>query len=61
MYYYYFVSFPEERKLRIAASLNNVETVEQLLREGVNPKVTDDKERSALHIAASKGYTDIAK
>ncbi|XP_047495921.1 ankyrin repeat domain-containing protein 54-like [Penaeus chinensis] len=51
----------KERKLRIAASLNNVETVEQLLREGVNPKVTDDKERSALHIAASKGYTDIAK
>ncbi|XP_045591872.1 poly [ADP-ribose] polymerase tankyrase-1 isoform X2 [Procambarus clarkii] len=51
----------KERKLRIAVSLNNVETVEQLLREGVNPKVTDDKERSPLHIAASKGYTDTAR
>ncbi|XP_042242189.1 ankyrin repeat domain-containing protein 54-like [Homarus americanus] len=51
----------KERKLRIAVSLNNVQTVEQLLREGINPKVTDDKERSPLHIAASKGYTDIAR
>lgn len=51
----------KERKLRIAVSLNNVQTVERLLREGVDPKVTDDKERSPLHIAASKGYTDIAR
>ncbi|XP_076063747.1 uncharacterized protein LOC143038437 isoform X2 [Oratosquilla oratoria] len=51
----------KERKLRIAASLNNVDTVEKLLRENVNPKVTDDKQRSPLHIAASKGYTDVVR
>lgn len=55
------ISPTEERKLRIAVSLNNVQTVEQLLKEGVDPKVTDDKERSPLHIAASKGYTEIAR
>ncbi|XP_068235417.1 ankyrin repeat domain-containing protein 54-like [Palaemon carinicauda] len=51
----------KERTLRIATSLNNVDTVEQLLREGVNPRVTDEKERSPLHVAASKGYTDIVR
>ncbi|KAK7080312.1 hypothetical protein SK128_013086, partial [Halocaridina rubra] len=44
----------KERKLRIATSLNNVEVVQQMLREGVNPRITDEKERSPLHIAASK-------
>ncbi|CAL4067301.1 unnamed protein product, partial [Meganyctiphanes norvegica] len=51
----------KERKLRISASLNNVECVETLLKEGVDPKVSDDKQRSPLHIAASKGYTEIVK
>lgn len=52
---------PEERKLRIAVGLNNVAAVERLLKEGVDPKVTDIKERSPLHIAASKGYAEIAR
>ncbi|KAG0725955.1 Ankyrin repeat domain-containing protein 54 [Chionoecetes opilio] len=51
----------KQRKLRIAVGLNNNATVEQLLDEGVDPRVTDDKERSPLHIAASKGYADIAR
>lgn len=51
----------KERKLRIAVGLNNVATVERLLKEGVDPKVTDIKERSPLHIAASKGYAEIAR
>lgn len=55
------IAIPEERKLRIAVGLNNVATVERLLKEGVDPKVTDIKERSPLHIAASKGYAEIAR
>uniref|UniRef100_A0A0P4WBD7 Ankyrin repeat domain-containing protein 54 n=1 Tax=Scylla olivacea TaxID=85551 RepID=A0A0P4WBD7_SCYOL len=51
----------KQRKLRIAVSLNNVASVEQLLEEGVDPRVTDNKERSPLHIAASKGYAEIAR
>ncbi|XP_045111870.1 palmitoyltransferase AKR1-like [Portunus trituberculatus] len=51
----------KQRKLRIAVGLNNVASVEQLLKEGVDPRVTDNKERSPLHIAASKGYAEIAR
>ncbi|KAL7644989.1 UNVERIFIED_CONTAM: hypothetical protein RMT77_004813 [Armadillidium vulgare] len=52
---------PKEKKLRMAASLNNVELVEQLLKENVDPKAVDEKNRTALHIAASKGYTDVVR
>lgn len=45
----------------MAASLNNVELVEQLLKENVDPKAVDEKNRTALHIAASKGYTDVVR
>lgn len=48
-----------ERKLRTAANLNNVESVEELLELGVDPCAADDRKRTALHFAACKGYTDI--
>lgn len=48
-----------ERKLRLAASLSNVEMLIRLLESGVNPNSSDDYQRSALHLAASRGYTDV--
>lgn len=50
-----------ERKLRIAANLNNVEAVRQLLDSGVNPRAADKRQRTALHFAACKGYSDIVQ
>ena len=60
-FFYLYLGIVEQRKLRIAVGLNNVDAVEQLLKEDVNPRMTDDKERSPLHIAASKGYAEIAR
>ena len=50
-----------ERRLRTACSVNNIELVENLLNLGVDPKSVDEMQRSPLHIAASKGYTEIVK
>lgn len=47
------------RKLRTAANVNNVETINQLLASGVDPNAVDDHQRTALHFAAAKGYSDI--
>ncbi|XP_051823994.1 ankyrin repeat domain-containing protein 54-like [Antechinus flavipes] len=43
------------KKLREAANANDLETVKQLLEDGVDPMSTDDKGRSALHFAACNG------
>lgn len=48
-----------ERKLRLAASLANIEVLLRLLEAGVNPNGSDDYQRTALHLAASRGYIDI--
>lgn len=48
-----------ERDLFNSVLTNNVEKVRVLLREGTNPNSTDEQMRSALHIAASKGYAEI--
>lgn len=48
-----------ERKLRLAASLANIEVLLRLLEAGVNPNGADDYQRTALHLAASRGYIDI--
>ena len=48
-----------ERKLRTAASTNNTEMLKKLLENQVNPNATDDRHRTALHFAATKGYTDV--
>lgn len=49
------------RKLRLAANVNNVETMERLLDNGVNVNGTDDHLRTALHMGAAKGYTDVVR
>lgn len=55
----YIRSQSNERKLRLAASLSNVEVLIRLLESGVDPNSSDDYQRSALHLAASRGYTDV--
>lgn len=55
----YIRNLSNERKLRLAASLSNVEVLLRLLDAGVNPNSADEYQRSALHLAASRGYTDV--
>lgn len=52
-------SHSNELRLRVAASLSNVEELVRLLQCDVDPNSSDDYQRSALHLAASRGYTDI--
>lgn len=55
----YIRNLSNERKLRLAASLSNVEVLIRLLDAGVNPNCTDEYQRSSLHLSASRGYTDV--
>jgi hypothetical protein len=50
-----------EKKLRLAANLNEVELIQRLLDQGVDPKSHDSRQRTALHFAACKGHTNIAR
>ncbi|XP_023323219.1 ankyrin repeat domain-containing protein 54 [Eurytemora carolleeae] len=50
-----------EKKLRIAASTNNSEQVEQLCQNGVNVRCFDEHQRSPLHFAAAMGYSEVAE
>lgn len=52
-------SHTNEVRLRVAASLSNVEELVRLLQANVDPNSSDDYQRSALHLAASRGYADI--
>ncbi|CAG9761613.1 unnamed protein product [Ceutorhynchus assimilis] len=49
----------QEYRLVRAVNLNNTCEVKRLLDKGVSPNSTDNEMRSALHIAVSKGYSDI--
>jgi len=49
-----------ERKLRMAASLNDLELLQKLLNDGINPKCCDSRQRAPLHLAACKGHSQIA-
>lgn len=51
--------FEEERQLRQAAQDGDFEAVQSHLDDGVNPRATDDKGRTALHFASSKGCSQI--
>jgi len=51
-----------ERKMRSAANTNNSEQVEQLCLAGcVDVNSCDEHQRSALHFAAAKGYSDVVE
>lgn len=59
--WFYFKASLNERRLRYAASTNNVEQVEALLNSGVHPNGSDDQFRSPLHLSACRGYTDVVR
>ena len=49
------------RKLRLAANTNDVDRLRTLLESGIDPRSSDEFQRTALHLAASKGYTEIVR
>lgn len=51
----YVCKLPNERKLRLAASVSNIELLVRLLDGGVNPDTADEHLRSPLHLASSRG------
>lgn len=54
-------SILQEIKLMEAVNTNNTDRLQSLLESGVDPNTTDGEMRSALHVAASKGYQDCVK
>jgi hypothetical protein len=50
-----------ERKLRLAANTNDLDRLKTLLDSGIDPKSCDEFLRTALHLAASKGYTEVVR
>lgn len=47
------------RKLLFAATTCNVELLADMLEDGMDPNSCDQHKRSALHLAACRGYTNI--
>jgi len=48
----------DSHKLCRAANMNNIELLEQFLKNGVDPNCWDSRKRTPLHLAASKGYPE---
>ncbi|XP_050437018.1 ankyrin repeat domain-containing protein 54-like [Adelges cooleyi] len=55
------LNFRDSHRLCRAASLNNTELLEQMLKAGVNPNCWDSRKRTPLHLAACKGYTEAVR
>lgn len=53
--------YQAERKLRLAAQQGDYREVLKLLDEGINPNRGDDKGRTALHFAITKGFREIVQ
>jgi len=51
----------QEFRLVRAVNTHNTNEVKHLLDQGVSPDSTDNEMRSALHVAVSKGYSDIVQ
>lgn len=51
----YVCKLPNERKLRLAASVSNIELLVRLLDNGVSPDACDEHHRTPLHLASSRG------
>lgn len=51
----------DEKQLRLAANSNDITSLLRLLEKGVNPNASDERDRTAIHFAASHGYTEIGK
>ncbi|KAL6265114.1 hypothetical protein P5V15_005204 [Pogonomyrmex californicus] len=50
-----------ERRIRLAATTNNIDLLKRLLDLGVSPNCHDNHGRTPLHLAACRGYTDIVR
>ncbi|XP_018059741.1 PREDICTED: ankyrin repeat domain-containing protein 23 isoform X2 [Atta colombica] len=50
-----------QRRMRLAATTNNVSLMKRLLEFGVSPNNHDDHGRTPLHISACRGYTEIVR
>ncbi|XP_054000185.1 ankyrin repeat domain-containing protein 54-like [Hylaeus anthracinus] len=50
-----------ERKMRLAAAINNTMMVRRLLISGVSPNNHDAKGRTPLHFASCRGYTEMVQ
>nr|CAD7193592.1 unnamed protein product [Timema douglasi] len=51
----------DERKLSVAASMNNVDLVRTWLEQGVDPNCADSQGRTPLHLAASRGFSEVVR
>lgn len=51
----------DERRLQNAANQNDINTVVELLEDGVDPCCSDNKQRTPLHFASSQGYEKVVK
>ncbi|XP_075225433.1 uncharacterized protein LOC142326691 isoform X1 [Lycorma delicatula] len=56
-----FTSSRDEDRLRLAAFMNDVAKVRQLLNAGVNPNCPDCQYRTPLHLSACNGYTEVVR
>ncbi|CAK9803992.1 Ankyrin repeat domain-containing protein 54 [Anthophora quadrimaculata] len=54
-------SCSNDRRMRIAAATNNTIMMKRLLSCGVTPNNCDIQGRTPLHIASSRGYTEIVR
>lgn len=57
----FFLTLSDDRRLRTAASTNNVEKLNELLESGANPNSADENGRTALHFACCRGYSEVVK
>ena len=55
------IVFPDDRRLRTAANAKNIPILSKLLEAGTDPNAADDLGRTALHIAACKGYSEVVR
>ncbi|XP_012283325.1 ankyrin repeat domain-containing protein 54 [Orussus abietinus] len=50
-----------ERNMRIAASVNNIEQMQNFLSNGISPNHCDTQGRSPLHLACLRGHADMVR
>ncbi|CAG7719105.1 unnamed protein product [Allacma fusca] len=50
-----------ERRLRAAANAKNIPVLTKLLESGTDPNASDELGRTALHIAACKGFSEVVR
>lgn len=51
----------QKRLFIMAVNTNNIELIQKLLNQGLDPNFVDNQKRTPLHLAVSKGYTDVVQ